>query len=148
MPASLSAFALVALGGAVGAALRYGVGVAVARIGGGFPLATLIVNVLGCFGIGFTLAWLGRGGSAGDLAQAAPPGQVAEAARALAQEAAATLRLVVVVGFLGGFTTFSAFGQESVALLRSGAWGGLAVSLALNLGLGFAAVVLGAKLGA
>jgi CrcB protein len=119
---------LVALGGAAGAVLRYLVARAVGAAA--FPWATLCVNVVGCFGIGLGLAWLQRASAAG----------------AVAPERAADLRLFVVVGLLGGLTTFSAFGQETVALLRSGALGSAAASIVLNLGLGLAAVVLGARL--
>ena len=54
-------------------------------------------------------------------------------------------RLLIVVGFLGGFTTFSAFGSETVALLRSGGGLGL-LNVAANVGLGLAAVGLGRAL--
>jgi len=120
---------LVALGGALGAVLRYLVGRAVGAAA--FPWATLCVNVVGCLGIGFGLAWLQRATAAGSVAP----------------ERAADLRLVVVVGLLGGLTTFSAFGQETVALVRAGALGAACASIALNLGLGFGAVVVGARLG-
>lgn len=119
---------LVALGGALGAVLRYLVARAVGAAA--FPWATLCVNVVGCFGIGLGLAWLQRATAAGTVEP----------------ERAADLRLLVVVGLLGGLTTFSAFGQETVALLRGGALGAAGASIALNLGLGFSAVVLGARL--
>jgi CrcB protein len=119
---------LVALGGAVGAVLRY----LVARTLGAtaFPWATLCVNVVGCFGIGLGLAWLERASAAGSIGP----------------ERAAELRLFVVVGLLGGLTTFSALGQETVALARSGALAAAGGSAALNLVLGFAAVAWGAHI--
>lgn len=119
---------LVALGGALGAVLRYLVARAVGPAA--FPWATLCVNAVGCFGIGLALAWLQRAAAAGTLGP----------------ERAADVRLFAVVGLLGGLTTFSAFGQETVALVRSGALGAAVGSIALNLGLGLAAVVLGARL--
>jgi CrcB protein len=88
----------VACGGALGASLRFAVGRfceatwAAAR----FPIATLFVNILGCFIIGFI------------------------AALSLRSEVPALLRLFLVTGIVGGFTTFSAFGLESVSLLRAG----------------------------
>lgn len=84
---------LVALGGAVGATARYGVGVAAARLLGlGFPWGTLIVNVVGGIAMGVLAARVGP-----------------------EQE---SLRLVLGVGVLGGFTTFSAFSLETVRLMQ------------------------------
>lgn len=84
---------LVALGGAVGAVARYGVGVGVARLLGlAFPWGTLIVNVAGGLLMGLLTARFGP-----------------------EQE---TLRLALGVGVLGGFTTFSAFSLETVRLME------------------------------
>jgi CrcB protein len=84
---------LVAMGGAVGSLARYGVGVAAARLFGlAFPWGTLIVNIAG----GFAMGWLG--------ARVGP-----------AQE---NVRLLLGVGVLGGFTTFSAFSLETVRLMQ------------------------------
>lgn len=101
---------------------RYGVGLAVPSTT--FPYATLIVNVLGCFCIGLALPSI-------DKAAVLAPG----------------IRLLFVVGFLGGFTTFSAFGNESISLLRSGAVMAL-VNVAANVALGLAAVIAGRALAA
>ena len=117
----MSAFLLVGLGGALGSMARYGIGLALPSVG--FPYATLIVNVIGCFCIGLVLPTVAR-------AETLPP----------------ELRLLVVVGFLGGFTTFSAFGSETVALLRSGG-GPAMVNIAANVILGLAAVALGRTIG-
>lgn len=92
--------ALVAAGGAVGSVLRYLVGVWVVRFAGlAFPWGTLTVNIVGCFLIGLLAELIERrfGGSV-------------------------PLRLLLVTGFLGGFTTFSAFSLETVALLDGGAF--------------------------
>ena len=84
---------LVAVGGALGAVARYGVGIGAARwLGLGFPWGTLAVNVVG----GFAMGWL--------AARIGPE-----------QEA---LRLALGVGVLGGFTTFSAFSLETVRLME------------------------------
>lgn len=88
----------VALGGALGSVLRWLASSALARGGDGrFPWGTLAVNLAGSFVIGLML---GAPDSRGPLA----PG----------------LRLLVVTGLLGGFTTFSAFSWETIALARSG----------------------------
>jgi len=91
---------LVALGGGFGAVLRYWLGSAVqgsAPAAGAFPLGTLVVNVCGCFAIGV-------------LAELAERRGVSAEARAF-----------LMVGILGGFTTFSAFANESVNAVRAGA---------------------------
>ncbi len=90
--------ALVFLGGGLGAALRYGMqGFVHARTGPGFPYGTLAVNVLGCFAIGLLMVSL-------EERFLATPG----------------LRLFLTIGILGGFTTFSSFSFETLALARDG----------------------------
>ena len=107
----------IAAGGAVGAALRYLVAGWMQRLTGGtFPVGTLAVNVLGCFAIGL-LNYLLLG-----------PLMVRE-----------EVRLAVVVGVLGGFTTFSSYGWETLALTNEGAWLAAGANVALNNVLGFAA---------
>jgi CrcB protein len=84
---------LVAIGGAVGAVARYGVGLGAARwFGLAFPLGTLAVNILGGLAMGVLAARVGP-----------------------EQE---SLRLTLDVGVLGGFTTFSAFSLETVKLME------------------------------
>lgn len=114
----------VALGGAVGSALRYLVGGAVQRVThAGFPYGTLVVNILGCFLVGVLIRLF------------------------LNMEPPTSLRAFLVVGFCGGFTTFSSFTSETLGLaqagsyLRAGAY--LLASVALCLaatGVGMAAV--------
>lgn len=112
-------FLLVGLGGALGSMARYGVGLALPS--SGFPYATLAVNVIGCFCIGLAMPTVSR-----------------------VEMFTPEFRLLVVVGFLGGFTTFSAFGNETVALLRPGGGVGMVLlNIAANVGLGLTAVVLG-----
>jgi fluoride exporter len=99
----------VAAGGAVGALARFHLGRAVSQAtgpGAAFPWATFAVNVLGCLAMGLLAGWLARGSG---------------------HEAA---RLLLGVGLLGGFTTFSAFGLEMVGLFERGS-PGLAVAYAL-----------------
>lgn len=97
MQMSLVNLALVALGGAVGSVLRFVVSGATHRLlpGALFPFGTLVVNVAGCLAIG----WLGG---------------LAEARQSLTPET----RLLLLVGVLGGFTTFSAFALETLMLAR------------------------------
>lgn len=119
-------FLLVALGGALGATARHAAALATYRLfGPGFPLATLFVNVVGCFLIGLILL----------------PGLDT------APAVGATTRLFVVTGILGGFTTFSSFGYETVALAAGGRVGPAALNIALNVVLGLSAVVAGRTLG-
>ena len=112
---------LVGAGGFVGAALRYLVGVLALRgLPATFPFGTFIVNVTGCFAIGVLAAWFEQ------------------------QGAGLGTRLFWLAGVLGGYTTFSTFGFETLALLRAGH----GVAAALNAGgqviVGLAAVALGA----
>lgn len=117
----------VALGGSIGAAFRFGVNEAVALWmskgmdpgSSPFPLATLLVNVAGCFLIGVLAPMAGDGRIGADA------------------------RLLLIVGLLGGFTTFSAFGWEVLELLRAGRLGAAAGVVALNNVLGLAGVWAG-----
>ena len=91
---------LVMLGGAIGAGLRHlAGGVALARLGPGFPWATLFVNLGGGLLIGLLTGWFVRAG---------------------ANEA---MRLFLGVGILGGFTTFSAFSLETFLMVERGELG-------------------------
>jgi CrcB protein len=111
------AFVLVGLGGAVGSVLRYAVSLAFAK--SSFPYATLLVNVAGCLVIGLALpAW--------------------NRAPVLSEN----LRLLLVVGLLGGFTTFSAFGHETVVLLQHSPVRAV-VNVLANVSAGLGAVLLG-----
>lgn len=88
---------LIAVGGATGSVLRYLVGSAVQHLSPrGFPIGTLSVNVLGCLLIGILARLF------------------------LNMQTAASMRAFLIVGFCGGFTTFSAFSHETVALLEGG----------------------------
>jgi CrcB protein len=112
---------LIGLGGGAGAILRYALATAVQGAAGGpFPVGTLLVNVLGCFGIGLLSA----------LAEA----------RALASP---EVRALVGVGLLGGFTTFSAFANETVVAARDGAPWVAGANVLLSVALCLAAVWAG-----
>lgn len=118
----IASFLLVALGGAIGSCLRYGVGMAVLRlVGPGFPLGVLAVNILGSFLMGaFAVLTIER-----ELAHLNP---------------------LVMAGLLGGFTTFSAFSLEAVTLWERGAMGEAALYVGLSVGLSIGALMLGAAL--
>ena len=122
-------FLLICLAGAAGTGTRYLIALwAAQRFGSSFPHGTLIVNLLGCFGVaaimhlGLALSW------------------------------SPTLRSAITIGFIGGLTTYSAFNYETSRLLEEGAHGSAAVnaiativgSLAAGwLGLMFAKQLLG-----
>lgn len=111
---------LVGLGGAVGSVLRFWLGAAVQGGRGGFPRGTLAVNVLGCLAIG-ALA------------------QLSESRNLLTPE----LRALLMIGLLGGFTTFSAFANETVDALRGGSTALALLNVALSVVLCLGAVLLG-----
>jgi CrcB protein len=115
-------YLLVLLGGAIGSLARYVVGTAImSRFSGRFPLGTLIVNVSGCFLIGVIMTLLSE--------KPAPH---------------PNWRIFLVVGFLGGFTTFSSFAYETFTAAREGsALVGL-MNVLLSVTLGYLAVWLGA----
>lgn len=116
--------ALVGLGGAVGSIARYGVGLALsALLGATFPWGTLAVNLSGSFAAGVLLG-------IGD-------------ARGLAAPA----RLLMITGFLGGYTTFSAFAAESVRLAEQQGLVAAGVNVAANLAIGLLAAAVGLGLG-
>lgn len=116
----------VGLGGAAGAIARYYVTlVLAARLGAGFPYGTLLVNVTGCFLLGLV------GAAAADRVAFLTP----------------EARLLVGVGFCGAYTTFSAFGLETVSLLKTGHYLEAALYVALSNGLGLLAVAGGVYMG-
>ena len=120
----MTRLALIAAGGAAGAVLRYLVtGWVHGSTGATFPAGTLVVNVLGCVVFGFVAAL------------ATGPTLLGE-----------HHRLVLLVGFLGGFTTFSTYGWETLGLLRDGQrMAALGNVVASNV-LGLAAILLGLRL--
>jgi len=114
----------VALGGALGAMLRYGLsGWLHSATGWLFPIGTLAVNILGSFIIGMVLE-LGSG-------------------RYLFSPEA---RLLLTTGFCGGLTTFSTFSYETVALLEEQQWVPAAGNVLLNVAVCLVAAYLGAAL--
>ena len=114
---------LIAAGSAAGGLLRYLVaGWTQALAGAGFPFGTLVVNIAGCFAIGF----LNRAFT-GPL---------------LMRE---EYRVALLVGLLGGFTTFSTFAWETFSLSADGQWWRASLNIGLSVGIGLLAVVVGAR---
>lgn len=119
-------FFWVAIGGAAGSCLRYWVSVALGPlvIGQGFPWATLTANVLGSLGLG-ALFVLGEGRS----------------------WFGADLRLFLGTGFMGGFTTYSAFNLESIGLMQNGSWARAGLYMGATVVVCLAAGALGLVIG-
>lgn len=116
---------LIGLAGAIGALSRYGLSLLANRfVSESFPFGTLIVNVLGCFLIGYIM----HIGLTTDLIPA-------------------TWRVAVTVGFLGGLTTFSSFSYETVRFIEDGAWVLAGGNIAANVLLCIPATLLGIGLG-
>ena len=116
---------LVALGGALGSVARYIVNVWSARLAGAsFPWGTLTVNLVGSFLIGLFAEMIAR-----------------------KFDASAEMRIFLITGILGGFTTFSAFSLDAVSLLTRGDGVFGAVYIAASVGLSIAAVFAGLALG-
>lgn len=117
--------ALVATGGAIGSVFRYLVGVWSVRLAGpSFPWGTLAVNVVGSFLIGLLVELVAR-----------------------RLNASTEMRLFLVTGVLGGFTTFSSFSLDAVSLFERGALGLSAVYIMASLLVSIAAVFAGLALG-
>lgn len=121
MPSLLSVF-YVALGGALGSVSRYLLGTWTQSISKSidFPYGTLTVNLIGCFVIGFL-------------------SQLAEARGVFTPES----RAFVFIGILGGFTTFSSFGNDTINLLRDGETFNALANIGANVIVGLVLVWLG-----
>jgi CrcB protein len=117
-------YLLVLVGGGTGALARYVAASAImTRFGGKFPLGTLVINVTGSFLIGFLMTMLT------ERYQLDPQ-----------------WRLLLVVGFLGGYTTFSSFEWETFTSVRDGAlWAGM-LNIVSSVVVGYMAVWLGVML--
>ncbi|TAV73882.1 fluoride efflux transporter CrcB [Rhizobium leguminosarum] len=112
---------LVAAGGAIGSLLRYYVGQWALRLmGPAFPWGTLAVNIVGCFVIGVLAELIAR-----------------------KFNASVELRLLLITGFLGGFTTFSAFSLDAISLFERGEAVAGGIYIAASVGLSMAAVIAG-----
>lgn len=116
----ITTVSLVALGGAIGASLRYLAGLGVVRLLGhhDFPMAIITVNVIGSFLMGVFVV-------------------------AAAQRGLTHLGPFVMTGLLGGFTTFSAFSLETVTLFERGQPGQAVLYVAMSVGLSVGGLLLG-----
>ena len=113
---------VVGAGGFLGASARYVLGGLLYRwLPATFPWATLVINVTGCFGIGFLAVMV-------EERMVLGPGA----------------RLFLMVGILGGYTTFSTFGYETIALLRESSFAAAAGNVLGQVALGLVAVGAGA----
>jgi fluoride exporter len=113
----------VGAGGAVGSVLRYLLTVGIQRVSGAnFPAGTVVVNVLGSFAIGLLYVWL------------------------VERDENPALRAVLIVGLLGGFTTFSSFSLETVNLMMQASYGRAALNVLLSVGLCIGGTMLGIAL--
>jgi CrcB protein len=121
MPSFLSVL-YVALGGALGSISRYLLGAWTLTLGKNidFPYGTLAVNLIGCFVIGFL-------------------SQLMETRSSFTAEA----RAFIFIGLLGGFTTFSAFGNDTINLLREGRMFHALANVAANVIVGLALIWFG-----
>jgi len=125
---------LVFAGGGLGASLRYSLSLLIARLTPAdaptphwlsmYPAATLIANLLGCGLIGLAWGLLGK-----------------------PEEGNETLRLALIVGLLGGFTTFSAFGWEMLDLIKDGRMLTAIVYATISVGVGLICVWSGYSVG-
>ncbi|MDP3736052.1 MAG: fluoride efflux transporter CrcB [Hyphomonadaceae bacterium] len=111
---------LVALGGAIGAAARYGVSLAFGSRADAWPWATFAINVSGSFLIGLLAGWLSSRGAVGE-----------------------PWRLFIGVGILGGFTTFSAYSLETLRLIERQDYTGAALYSLGSVIAGLIAVAIG-----
>jgi CrcB protein len=112
----------IALGSALGGVLRYAITRATLNIDNGFPYGTVLINIIGCFVIGFfgTLTLHGDRYAVSN-----------------------NVRLFVMVGICGGFTTFSSFSLQTYDLMRAGARGRALANVAASVVLCFVSVAAG-----
>ncbi len=120
----MTKFLLIFIGSGAGGVLRYALAGWTQRLANGsFPIGTLIVNITGCLLIGFLSA--------------------AFSGRLLVRE---EYRVAVLIGLLGGYTTFSTFGLETFALLNDGQWWRATANVTASVILGLAGVWSGYRL--
>lgn len=115
----------IALAGAVGTLARYGLGGLVQNaVGSLFPWGTVVVNLVGCFAFGLVMSLLGERFTFSN-----------------------DLRMILLTGFMGAFTTFSTFMYETERLLEGSQWSWALGNFALQNGVGLLAIFVGLALG-
>ena len=120
----MNMIALVAVGGAVGSVARYLMASSIqSSTGWSFPIGTVLVNILGCFLIGILYVLL--------VARPDPRQD---------------LRALLMVGVMGGFTTFSSFSLETVTMAMQGNYTGATLNVVLSVAACLAGTVLGISL--
>jgi CrcB protein len=120
----MNVIALVAVGGAVGSVARYLMASSIqSSTGWSFPIGTVLVNILGCFLIGILYVLL--------VARPDPRQD---------------LRALLMVGVMGGFTTFSSFSLETVTMAMNGNYTGATLNVVLSVAACLAGTVLGVSL--
>lgn len=116
---------MVGIGGALGSVLRFWLGSYLgSKLGGRFPYGTFVVNITGSFMIGIVIALLAE-----------------------RTQWNANWRYLIPIGFIGGYTTFSAFEYETFRLFQDGLIGTAALNVVLSVVVGFAGVWAGAIVG-
>jgi len=114
-------YLLIFVGGGIGASLRHAVNELCVRLFGlGFPIGTFLINITGSLVMGLIAGYLAFKGSA-----------------------AQPWRLFVMVGLLGGYTTFSSFSLDAVTLYERGAWGAALGYVVGSVALGIIGLVAG-----
>jgi fluoride exporter len=117
----------VMVGSAFGGLLRFAIGKLAIPLdtGFGFPIGTVLINVIGSFVIGYFGTLTAHGGK---------------------YPASENMRIFVMIGICGGFTTFSSFSLQTFDLARSGAWGRALANIVLSVVLCVTAVAVGHRL--
>jgi len=116
----LNSLILVFIGGGIGASFRYLISLFIKNQSLGFPFSTFWVNIIGCFAIGILYSLLSYENQ--------------------------PLKLLFIVGLIGGFTTFSSFGYETINLYKNGQLQTALIYVILSNICGLVAVYLGVKI--
>ena len=115
----------IALGGASGSVLRYLIQSSIHKnYPNSFPYGTFVVNIIGCFLVGFLISWFSK-------------------EKAFSEH----VQLMLITGFCGGFTTFSTFAQEGNSLIVEGKTGHAFLYIGLSVLIGMGSAYLGFRLG-